>query len=533
MRVSQSLGGLLVLAMSVTACSGDDGSGDGSERADFAVDGTYTAALTSDPGNLHPLLAVQTSTNTVLAYAYDSLIHVTPDGEAVPRVAASWEVTPESVTFTLTEGVTCSDGTEVTPSVVAQTFEWVQDPENASPVAGLNLPSTDFTVEADDEAGTVTVTLPEPYGFLLEGAGLVPIVCPKGLADPSLLESATDGTGPFVLTDYAADDHLSLEARDGYTWGPDGASTDVPGFPARVEIRIVQNATTAVNLFLAGDLTEVTPTSAEQARLEGRDAFSIERELGPTDLFFNQRPGFPGEDPEVRRALTMALDLDQLAEVLTEGQGSRAEALAILPPRPCAANTVEGHVPEHDPEGAATLLDEAGWTMGDDGVRERDGERLTVTLGYLSGEDAMAAAMELVRSSWEDLGAEVNPQGQGANAYIGTLFGGTEWDAAFLSVGLLYPVQFTPFGSGPLPPEGQNFAAIDNADYVELSDQAQATPTNQGGCDLWGQAEQALFDNADVVPVATAVTVTYADRAEFAEGLSSLVEPTSIRLFSE
>lgn len=533
MKAIKTLGGILVLLAGTAACTDDGGTGDGGDRAEYAEGGTYTTTLTSDPGNLHPLKTVQNTTNTVIAYAYDSLIFVNTEGEVVPRLASSWEATPTSVTFTLNESVTCSDGTEVTASVVADTFEWVKVPENGSTVIGSSLPSPAYTVEADDDAGTVTITFKQPNGFLLEGAGMVPIVCPKGLADPKLLQSGTDGTGPFVLTDYAADDHLTLEAREGYTWGPDGASSDEPGFPAKVEIRVVPNLTTAVNLFLAGEITEVTPTSAEQPRLESRDAFTVETLQGPTDLFFNQRPGFPGEDPDVRRALTMALDLDQLAEVTTEGIGSPAEALAVLRPRPCPGNTVEGHLPEHDPEGAAALLDEAGWTVGSDGVRSRDGEPLHVTLGYVTGEEATAAGMELVRQWWEDIGVEVEPQGQGQGAYIETLFGGTDWDAAFLPVQLIYPSQFKIFGSGPVPPDGQNFAAITNEDYERLATEAESTPTEDGGCELWAQAEQALFDNVDVVPVANTVTVTYADNAEFTEGLTSLVEPTSIRLYAE
>jgi peptide/nickel transport system substrate-binding protein len=520
----------LVLLLAVTACSSGGRSEDRAGRK-AQTGGTYTTAMATDPGNLHPLKATQQTTNTVIAFAYDSLIHVNGEGKVVPELASAWTASAQEVTFTLREGVTCTDGTELTPSIVAKTFEWVKDPAHSSSLIGTNLPSADFTVSADDTAHTVTIRVSEPDGFLLDGAGLVPIVCPKGLADPKSLARTTDGTGPFALTEYTADQQLVMEARKDYTWGPDGARTDEPGFPAKVVFRIVQNNTTAVNLFLSGQLTDVTPTGAEQARVKARGGFTMESQAGPSDLFFNERPGYPGSDPDVRRALTMALDLDQLAKVVSEGDGTRATGLAVLKPQPCPADTVTGHVPEHDKAAAEALLDGAGWTMGSDGVRVKDGKPLSVTLGYLSGEDPIAAGMELVSEWWKDIGVQVKTKGQGANAYLGTLFGGSGWDAGYLSVQLVYPSEFVPFGSGPQPPKGQNFAAIDNAGYTDLSGRAESTPAAEGGCELWGRAEQALFDAADVVPVANTVGVTYADRAVFTEGLTSLVEPTSIRLY--
>jgi peptide/nickel transport system substrate-binding protein len=528
MRIVRVAAGV-VLVVAAAACGSN---GDGGERTDLADSATYVTAIEADPGNLHPLKTVRQTTNTVDTFAYDTLINIDPDGTVVSQLAEDWKATDRSVTFTLKDGITCSDGTELTAKAVADNFTWIKDPSNASSVIGSGLPSTDYAVDYDNAARTVTITMGTPYGFLLEGAGLgVRIVCPDGLADPDSLAHATDGTGPFVLTDYAADDHLTLTVRDDYTWGPDGASTDVPGYPDKVEFRVVQNSTTAVNLFLSGELSDVTPNSSDRARLEGRDAFTLETEQGPSEFFFNERDGFPTSDPDVRRALTMALDREALMMAVTEGTGTPADGLAVIAPRPCPADTVSGHLPDHDAEAAADLLDQAGWTMGSDGVRSKGGEELTVTLAYPTGEPATEAAMELVRGWWEDIGVSVEPKGQGQSAFLETLFGGSDWDASFLNVQLAYPSEFVAFASGPTPPNGQNFAGITNPAYDRLSTEAASTPTEDGGCDKWAAAEQALFDATDVVPIANNVTVTYADNVEFSQGIWSIVEPTSIRMY--
>ncbi|MGH3486130.1 MAG: ABC transporter substrate-binding protein [Nocardioidaceae bacterium] len=520
----------VALVASAVACGSSGGE---AQRENLADGGTYVTSLTADPGNLNPLTAIKQTTNSVVTFAYDTLININADGKIVPQLAAEWEATERSVTYTLKEGITCSDGTELTAKAVADNFTWAKDPANASTVIGSGLPSYDYTVDFDNTARTVTITMDTPYAFLTEGAGLVRIVCPAGLADPDSLAHATNGTGPFVLTDYVADEHLTMEVREDYAWGPDGARTDVPGFPDTVEFRIVQNATTAVNLFLSGALSDVTPDSADKARLEDRNAFTLETLQGPTEFFFNERDGFPTNDPDVRRALTMALDRDALVEAVTEGEGMPADGLAVIAPRPCPDDTVSGHLPDHDPEAAADLLDQAGWTAGSDGVREKDGERLTITLGYPTDTPAIDAAMELVRQWWEDIGVEVESKGQGTNAFLETLFGGTDWDVAFLNVQIAYPTDFIQFASGPTPPNGQNFAEISNPSYDRLTAEAAMTPTEQGGCDLWAQAEQALFEAVDVVPISNSVVVTYADQVEYGPGIWNLAEPTSIRMYEQ
>jgi hypothetical protein len=65
----------------------------------------------------------------------------------------------------------------------------------------------------------VTITTAKPFGFLLRGAGSIPIVCAKGIQNRAALAKATDGSGPYVLTEAVPNDHYTLTRRNGYTWG--------------------------------------------------------------------------------------------------------------------------------------------------------------------------------------------------------------------------------------------------------------------------------------------------------------------------
>jgi peptide/nickel transport system substrate-binding protein len=517
-----------VLALAGAGCGSGDGGSDESVR--YADGGTYTQMITSDPGNLHPLRAVQIVTNQVLPFAYDTLIGIDQNGRVTSQVAERWKATPKRVTFTLRPDVTCSDGTKLKASDVAAVFEWVKVPKNQSSVIGNNLPSADYEVKADDAARTVTISMAQPFGFLLQGAGTVPILCPKGLANPKSVARATDGTGPFKLVDSVADDHLTFEARPEYKWGPGGKTNSDPGVPDEVVFRVIQNQSTATNLLLSGELNSADISGPDTARLKGRGFQEVEVLSGPYDLFFNQREGHPGADPKVRQALATALDLEQLMKVITEGEGERPTSLSLLAPRPCRIDTVEGQMPKRDLEAAKALLDEAGWTAGPDGKRAKDGQPLTITLTFLVGEPAYDAAMELVRSWWGDLGVDVKLESRDANAYTEALFAGNDWDVAGLNLMTTFPSVTTPFVSGPASPEGQNFSAIQNDEYDRLAQQAAGT-VGQEGCEVWAQSEQALFRNFDVVPVAAQVLATYAKGARVAAGLNG-IEPTSVRMLA-
>ncbi len=111
-----------------------------------------------------------------------------------------------------------------------------------------------------------------------------------------------------------------------------------------------------------------------------------------------------------------------------------------------------------------------------------------------------------------------------------SLFAGNEWDAAVLGVALPFPNMFMAYATGPASPEGQNFAAIDNPDYAKAAEEALRT-TGDAGCALWGQAEQALFRNVDVVPISADVVLTFAKSAQLAIGQNG-TEPTSIRMLA-
>lgn len=516
------LAGGCAVVIAVAGCS--SGSGGGGQE-ELATGGTFTAAIAADPGNLDPMQAVLSATRGVLRYAYDNLVYLKSDGSITPWLAEKWDVTPNSVTYTLKEGITCSDGTPLTASDVAANFSYVADPANGSAYLGLQIaPGT--TTTADDTARTVTVTAPATDAFLLQNSGTLFIECKSAIDDPTSVAKTTAGTGMFVLDEAVADDHYTFTKREDYTWGPDGITGKEKGLPDKVVLRVIPNQSTAANLMLSGDINLAVITGADRDRLEAQDLLAMQIR-GPNGwLVFNQDAGHPGQDENVRKALTMALDLDQLGTVISDGNGIASQGLVTIDPNPCQADNVSGNLPKHDVKKAEALLDEAGWTKGSDGMRTKDGAPLAINFIWNSTlGDAVSAGAELLESAWKELGVAVTLSGQPPTGINTALFETGGWDAGFIPVGVAFPNWLVPFFSGATPPDGQNFSHIDNPDYVSLTTEA-STLTGDESCAKWNEAEVALYKAVDVVTFMDNQTPVFGKNTTFEISGGELIPPT-------
>lgn len=519
-------GGLLVIAVLATSgCGGAKGNGQHQDGGGgYQENGTYTRATAYDTMPTDPYRNYNAGPTNFL---YDSLINVNSRGEVVSGIATKWDATATEAKFTLNSAVTCSDGTKLTATMVAEGLNWVKDPKNKSPLAGLYLPADPFTVTADDAAGTVKVSLTKPYGFLTRQIGRVPIVCPKGLQNPDGLKSTSQGTGPFVLESVEPGKSYTLVRRDGYTWGPNGARTDAPGTPQRIVTKVIKNETTAANLLQSGQVNSAMITGPDRARVEALKGGRVDDKVSESTMWFNERENRPGADEKVRRALTGVLDLDELMRVATGGSGARPKSLVTGEGAACQGDVVSGQFSSLDLAAAGRLLDEAGWRVGAGGTRTKNGKALELDLRYYSVIPGHAATAELMAPKWGKLGVKVNLTGEGDTAFDKTLYQTGDFDVYLIPPNASIPNGIEPFVSGELPPSGQNFAAIRNAEYDRLAAEAAATPGDQG-CELWHRAEKSLYQRVDVVPIADTVLSTYLNKVETPK--DGWFIPTAIRL---
>lgn len=504
----------------LTAACGSEGNEEVSPSADdYAIDGTFTYALNGDPGTLSPLVAPAAAARLITPIAYDHLLHFDTNGDPVPWLAESWEESPTSVTYTLKEGITCSDGSELTAQTVADNFAFVEDEANGSPARGAQIPAG-ISVEADNATREFTITTTTASSFLLFQTGTLDIVCQSVLDDPDSAAAATNGTGLYEMVDAVPNDSYTFERRDAYTWGYDETTADTEGLPKTIVVRIVSNESTLTNLLLSGEINAGNVNGPDVARLESAGLESAGTPWPVGEMYFNQSNGRPTADLRVRQALTMALDLDDLTQVISGGRGQRLEGMVTLEPNPCGPyNSTEGLLPDTDPAKAASLLDEAGWSETADGTREKDGQPLSLTLVYDNTTDGQKAAAELTQMKWQELGATVNLKGGDNSFQIANTIGTADsasWDVTWITLKLLMPSSLTSFVSGPTPLDGNNFTHAINAEYEALVAQASELQAPEA-CEVWEQAEEALIRDLTVLPYAVQPQQTYLKNAILTE----------------
>ncbi|MFE5118348.1 ABC transporter substrate-binding protein [Streptomyces sp. NPDC056669] len=518
------------LALTVSACGGVSQSTPGRTAHQKLADGrTFTQAIASDPGSLDPQMTVLSVAIQTDRYLYDSLLNVDSTGKPVTGLAAKWHATTTKATFSLRRGITCADGSPLTATDVAANINFVGDPANKSPFAGVTIaPGTKAT--GDNASRTVTLTSGAPDAFLLRNAGRLPMVCAAGLRDRSLLAKGGAGTGMFTVTETVPNDHYTLTRRKDYTWGPGAWKTNQPGLPDKVVVRVVPNATTSANLLLSGGLNAAATVGPDKKRLAAQKLFHADYLAPMGELFFNEAPGRAVQDEGARRALVQALDLTQLGKVLTSGTGTPATGMVTAEPRACTGDTVKGNLPAHDLAAARTALDAAGWRVGPSGVRVKDGKRLALTMIYATQlGPTMAPTAELAQQTWKSIGVDVKLKGVDSSGLNQALFTTGAWDVSMAPFGFELPSQAVRFVSGKAPPQGTNFAHVENAGYDSQVRRAAGLVGDES-CRAWVAAETSLIKRVDVVPYVHSVVPFFGTGARFEVSAGSIT-PSSIRMY--
>ncbi|HUF97766.1 MAG TPA: ABC transporter substrate-binding protein [Ilumatobacter sp.] len=453
--------------------------------------GTVRVRLPTDWGGsmLPPTRTVHTAT-WMMDSIYDRLIANAPDGELVPWLAVSWEVSPTEIVFTLRDDATCADGTPVTASIVADSINHYVDPATASPWVG-NLGPGPVSAVADDSGNMVTVTSGTPFNELLEGFATVEagIICPAGLVDGADDSLTTYGSGPYVLTAATHDQSATLTRRDDYTWGPFGLTS--ANLPDQLEFIVVNDDATAANLLETGELDYANITGAAAERLMEAGELNVVRSptTGGAILGFRllDRPAW--QDAEVRRALLTAIDPVVWNE-LELGALGRYYPGYFGEDMSCYTDLTE-LLPTPDPQAAQDALLALGWTLDGDRL-VKDGEPLSIVfLGPL--EQGVAA--EYLQSVYESIGVSVELRILEISGYAEALRVG-DWDMASpMYAGAPNPLSMARF----MTPTGPNFSGLTDDHLAVLSAEALAAPLEER-CELWREFEEYFATQAYGIP---------------------------------
>jgi peptide/nickel transport system substrate-binding protein len=473
---------------------------------------TVTIRLGADFSSLDPAKTLTTDGYQMASVLYDRLLAIRADGTLGPGLATAWKATNDTATFTIKQDATCSDGTKVTPSVVAASLTRMNAKETNAPYAYRSVGSAGYTVTGDDAAWTVTVKTNAPFSDLLVGMAMpwTSIVCPAGLKDPDKLVAQPSGSGPYTLdaSRSVRGDHYTLVPRPGYDWGPWGMKTSDPGMPTLIVTRVINNNTTAANELIAGNVDLGPVIGQDLARLKADPNLTATRApvFGMFFMEMQHAAGHMTADATVRRAIATAINRDSVNRAATFGNGITASSY-IGPDVPCFDPKTADMFPKPDPKAANALLLKDGWTAGAGGVLQKDGKPLTIRL--IGNPESQNSAPEYVLQALKEMGADVQLRNM-TLVEAATVFKTDDWDVGFVPFGppMPSPNTVTGFVSGK---GGINYSNIDNQDFLDARAKALAAmPDSPDRCKYWGEAQEALLKNFDILPLFADVITEFA-----------------------
>jgi peptide/nickel transport system substrate-binding protein len=371
-----------------------------------------------DPRNLNPFTALDEENYNVWALNWDLLVNFSPeDLSPAPGIAESWDVSEDrqTITFHLFEDARWSDGEPITSEDVKWSYETLGEEGQLF----TNYTSNVTSIETPDEH-TVVINTRRPDARIVGGIfvyilpkhiwGKVPIDELTGSYKPEL---PLVGSGPYVVTEFEPGRIVRMERNPNFR-GPE---------PAFEEIQYIKYGTqdAAERALQLGevDLISHNVQAATFDRLGEEPNIETVRSPAPeyTELAFNLCPerycpdaqfNPAVQDLTVRQAIAHAIDRERIVQIVTHDTSFAAHG--ILPAYYKSFYEVPAEDYPYDPELANQMLDEAGWVLGDDGVRTKDGEELSFDLYARSESQFDTQIARLVAEQGEAIGVEFKPQ---------------------------------------------------------------------------------------------------------------------------
>ena len=416
--------------------------------ADRGTDGQLNILYWQAPSILNPYLSGGTKDIDASSLIVEPLAHYDEVGTIVPALVTEVPTVENggiskdltTITWKLLPDVVWSDGTPFTSADVVFSAEYCMHPEggcNASP----NFADV-ASVEALDELTVkITFSVPKPFPYGPFVGSNSPVIqkaqyenC-MGAKAPECTEQnfGTIGTGPFKVTEFKANDVVLYAANENYRDASKPAFSTVlmkGGGDAVSAARAVLETGEfdyAWNLQVEPEILN-TMAAAGKGKLISAFGTSVERIMvqltNPDPALGDKRATYQDgnnphpflSDPAVRRALSMAIDREILVEA---GYGAAGKVTCNVLPAPAIyASTANDWCKTQDVDGANKLLDDAGWARGSDGVRAKDGVRLSL-LYQTSTNSVRQGTQALIKQMWQAIGVETELRNISSSVFFG------------------------------------------------------------------------------------------------------------------
>lgn len=343
---------------------------------------------------------------------FEPLVSYDRGGEIQPRLAESWEISPDGklVTFQLRQGVTFSDGTPFNAAAAKANFDQVL--QNRKEHDWLGLIEAIDRVEAEGDS-TLKMYLKTPYYPVLQELTLIRPV--RFLSPAAFPDSGTTaegikapiGTGPWTLADYQKDSQAIFKRNETY-WGEKPAIS-------QVTVKIIPDGETRVLAFENGELDliygngEISLDSFQQLRDSGQYIAEVSQPLNTRAIAINSARGAT-QDLKVRQAIQHSVNKDAIISAIFYDTEQKADTY-FSTEVPYADIGLQPYA--YDVERAKALLDEAGWQLpAGQQIRQKDGQPLTLDLSFSGANNVDKAIAEAIQADLRTVGIDLKLLGE-------------------------------------------------------------------------------------------------------------------------
>ncbi|TVX99873.1 ABC transporter substrate-binding protein [Cohnella terricola] len=467
--------------------------------------GDLTFALASSPDSLDPQRSNLAVASRVYSSIFDNLVARDTDNKIKPWLATEWTVSDDglSYTFKLRQDVKFQDGTPFNAEAVKYTYDRILDPTtkatNSVPLIAPYQSSEiidEYTIKLNLETASQAF-----LGNLSES--------PLAIVSPTAVKKYGEqfgknpvGTGPFKFVNWEENAEIKVERNSDYRWGPDTVDNKEAPYLDSIVFKIIPEEATRIGSIQSKQVLAVESVPPQNiVSLQSDPAYQVlqvNTNGHPYSLLINQKKA-PWNELKARQALQYGIDVGTIVKTLY--LGTYEQAWSAITPGIFGYDTSLENSILPDQEKAGKLLDELGWVPGKDGIREKDGKKLT--LHYVDSSpnrDKRNDIAVIIQQQLKKIGIQVNVEL--TQDVLTKVFKNDDFDIFGNSQvnsdpNLLYPFFHT-------APEGaltNNIVHVSDPQVDQWLEQGVVERDEAKRAELYKNVQQYVKNNAVIIPV--------------------------------
>lgn len=403
----------VIMTLLVTACGGGQSQPNEQENTPQEsqgpkVGGNLVVGIAGDPYSIAPWVSNDMNSALIGNLILPPLMVTDDAGMKVPYLVKDYQISDDAKVYTVTiyDGITWHDGTPFTAEDLAFTCEYTKEKALGH---GADMFAPVEKVEVVDDT-TVKYYLSEPQVNFLTQTGFWINIMPKhifeNVEDPMNFDYDGTGYGPFKLKEYKKGEYYTFERVPNWPLANDGLGA----YLETITFRVFPDPNALVLAMKNGEVHvsgSAMPIASQKQLEASPDKFGIKSvsSLGYGYMSFNYKNELLA-DKNVRKAIAMTVDRNALVNTALQGGAVVMET----PISPVFTDLVKSNIkyPEFDIEGAKKVLEDAGYVLNKDGVREKNGKKLEFELIYRTTTANVDAMANIIKANAEAAGIKLN-----------------------------------------------------------------------------------------------------------------------------